>query len=209
MEGQTRATGKKAVKAIRQSDNVPCVLYGRAQEPVNFQLAKLAMRDLIYTDQMHRIELTVEKSSYDCVVREIDFHPITDEPIHVDFLALTAGQTLKLSIPIQYTGMAAGQTDGGEIEYLIHELEIQCLPKDIPDHIQVDVTLLNIGDTMHVSDLDLGSVEIITPGNQSLVTIAQPRVEEVEETEDVLAEGAEGAEGADADGEGSDEESGS
>jgi large subunit ribosomal protein L25 len=205
MEGLERSTGKKAANEIRRSGNVPCVLYGRGQDPVIFQLEKLAMRDLIYTDEMHRVSLTVGKSSFDCVVRDVDFHPISDEPIHADFLALTAGQTLKLSIPIQYTGQAAGQIAGGEMEFLINELEIQCLPKDIPEHIEVDVTAMEIGDTLHVSDLNLGDVEILTPERQSLVTISQPRVE-VEETPDELLEGEAGEGEAAAEGEGSEAE---
>ena len=196
MEGLERSAGKKAAREVRNADRVPCVLYGRGQEPVHFQLEKLAMRSLIYTDELHRIELTVGKESFDCVVRDVDFHPITDEPIHADFLALTAGQTIKLSVPIQYTGKSIGQTEGGDVEFLLSELEIQCLPKDIPENIEVDITDLNIGDTLHVSDLNLGDIDILTPDRQSLVTVVAPRVEAEPEAE--ALEGEEPAEGAEA-----------
>ena len=197
LEGLTRSAGKKASREIRQSGNVPCVLYGRSQEPIHFQVAPLEMRDLIYTDEMHRIELSVDGKSYDCVMRSVDFHPISDDPIHADFLALQEGQKLKLSVPIQYTGKSAGQKAGGDVEFLLNELEIQCLPKDIPDHVEVDVTLMEIGDTMHVSDLTLGDIEILTPERQSLVTVVAPRVEEEpEEVEDLVGEEGEEVEGA-------------
>ncbi|NND71077.1 MAG: 50S ribosomal protein L25 [Rhodothermales bacterium] len=196
LEGRTRTAGKKASREVRQSGNVPCVLYGRSQEPIHFQLAPLEMRDLIYTDEMHRIELSVGKESYDCVMRSVDFHPISDHPIHADFLALQEGQKLKLSVPIQYTGKSVGQLAGGDVEFLLNELEIQCLPKDIPDHIEVDVTHMEIGDTMHVSDLEIGEIEILTPDRQSLVTVVAPRVEEEpEEVEELVGEDGEPLEG--------------
>ena len=209
MEAQKRAAGSKVARQVRRSGSVPCVLYGREQDPVLFQLGRLDMRGLVFTDEMHRIELTVGKESYDCVVKDVDFHPLTDEPIHADFVALQAGQKIKLNIPVQFTGKSAGQKAGGEVEFLLHELEVLCFPKDMPDHMTVDITALNIGDTLHVSDLDLADIEIQNPERQSLVTVVAPRAEEEEEVAEAvdgeLAEGedgeggAEGEEGAEGD----------
>lgn len=193
MEAQERAAGSKVAREIRRSGAVPCVLYGRGQAPIHFQLDRLSMRGLVFSDEMHRIELVVGKESYDCVIKDVDFHPLTDEPIHADFVALQAGQKIKLSIPVQYTGKALGQQEGGEVEYLLHELEILCLPKDIPESINVDISELAIGDTLHVSDLDFPEFEIQNPERQSLVTVVAPRAEEEEVVADeVLAEGEEG-----------------
>jgi large subunit ribosomal protein L25 len=197
---QPRETGKKAVKATRNAGLVPGVLYGAHQEPVHFAAEVLDLRPLIHTSATHRVELAIDGTSkpYDCIVKTVDFHPVTDVPIHMDFLALTQGEKLTMTVPIHLDGAAVGVKNGGVLGQPLHELEIRCLPKDIPGSISVDISAMEIGDSIHVSDLGIGGdIEVLTEGSRTLVTVSAPRVEVEEEPADTL--GLLGAEAIDDD----------
>lgn len=204
---QPRGTGKKEVKAVRRDDRVPCVLYGPTTEPVHFSVPQLDLRPLIHTSETYRVMVSVDGEDYEAILKDVDFHPVTDEALHADFLALTAGQTLTLTVPIQLSGTAPGIKAGGQLAQPLYELTINSLPKDIPGHITIDVSSLEVGDSLHVYDLNLGdTIEVLTEQERTIVSIMAPRVEEVETDEDDLlgldaaatdapAEDAEGDEG--------------
>jgi large subunit ribosomal protein L25 len=192
---EPRDLGKKAVKSVRNSENVPCVLYGPSTEPVHFQVAELSLRPLIYTHETHIVEVKLGKKAWSCILRDIDFHPVSDRPIHVDFQELTVGETIRITIPIQLLGTAAGQLEGGVTQQIISELEIECLPKDIPGQIEIDISALNIGDSLHVSDLVVGDVTILTSLDSTVVIVAGAAPEEEEIVDELELEGEEGEEG--------------
>ena len=198
IEAAPREVGKKGSRAVRRAGNVPCVLYGHHVEPVALQVPELSLRPLVYTSETHRVELSSDGESWECIMKDIDFHPVTDRPIHADFLVLQAGERLTLTVPVQYHGIPVGQTDGGDTQYSLHELEVTCLPKDIPSHIDVDVSQLQIGDSLHISDLTIEGVTLEGRPEQTLVSVLPPRLLEVEEEEDEGLEGLLG-EGAVAD----------
>lgn len=210
IEVQPREPGKKAVRTLRNAGFVPCVVYGAGEETVAVQMAAADLRPLVFSDQRYRVELKLGKDSYDCVLKEVDFNPTTDQPIHADFQMLRHGVAIRLSIPVQFEGKSVGQQEGGEIEFLVHELEVETLPQNIPDHLTVDITNLEIGDTIHVGDVTFEGVKVVTPASQSLVTCFHRRIveEEVVEPEEGLelemAEEGEEAEGAEEDGEAED-----
>ena len=208
LEAQPRSSGKSAARAARREGNVPCVLYGSHVEPVAFKVEEMSLKPLIYTNETHLVEIQVDGDSWECIVKDIAFHPVSDRPMHVDFQVLQKGEKVTLSIPVRYIGTPKGQTEGGQTSFVINELLISCLPKDIPSHIDVEVSDLAIGDTLHVGDLDLGDVEIHASPQQTLVTVVPPRMAAVdeEEAEGLLLEGEEGEEIADeAEGEGDEE----
>ncbi len=196
LDAQPRETGKRAAKAIRRAEEVPCVLYGQHTDPVHFRVGLLAMRPLIYTAETHVVSLTVGGEAHEAIVKHIDFHPVTDVPIHADFLALTAGETLDMVIPVVTVGIPLGVKAGGLLSQPLNELEVRCLPKDIPSQIEVNVEALEIGDSVHVSDLEVENVEILTELSRTVVTVTAPRAEEEPEPEEgLLLEGEEGVEG--------------
>ena len=215
IEAKSREVGKKAARATRLADDVPCVLYGSDTEPQVFQVPELALRPLVYTNEFHRVEIKLGKKTFECILKDASFHPVSDRLIHADFQVLVAGQLLTLSVPVHYEGTSLGVTDGGTPQVFVHDISIRCLPKDIPDHIAVDVTPLEIGDSILVRHLEIENITINIPEDQALISIIQPReliepvVEELEgeELEGVeLEEGAEpgteaGAEGSQAEGE--------
>lgn len=196
LEAQPREIGKRAAKEVRRADEVPCVLYGHHTEPVHFRVPVLAMRPLIYTSETHRVTVQLDGEAYDCILKEVDFHPVTDTPIHADFLALTAGETVTMTVPVVTVGTAPGVKAGGILTQPLNDLQVSCFPKDIPGHIEVDVSELEIGDSVHVSDLTVENVEILTDPSRTVVSVAAPRAEEEpEEEEGLLLEGEELPEG--------------
>lgn len=186
LEAGTRKVGKGGARAVRREGNVPCVLYGHHVEPVAFHVPELSLKPLIYTTETHLVKISLGKDAWECIVKDIDFHPVTDRPIHADFQVLQEGEPITLIVPVRYVGVAKGQTAGGRVNHLVHELEVTCLPKDIPSQIDVDVTDVGIGDAIHVRDLNLEELTINAPAELTLVNVKVKRgvEEEVEEGEE-------------------------
>ncbi len=206
LDATPRTPGKSGARAARRNLEVPCVLYGHSFEPVTFQVPELSLRPLIYTSQTHRVTLAVADEQYDCILKEIDFHPVTDRPFHADFQVLRKGETITLTIPVQYHGKPIGVREGGDMQVIMHELTVTCLPKDIPSHIDVDVTDLKIGDSIHLGAIEIEGVVFDAGEDTTLVAVHAPRKEEVAEEEEAV-EGLEGEEEGETD-EAADEDEG-
>ncbi len=196
LEAQSREAGRKTARATRRAGNVPCILYGHRVETVAFQVSEKSLHPLIYTQETHLITVTIDSNSWKCVVKDIAFHPITDRPMHADFQVLKEGEKVTLSVPVRYLGTAIGHTQGGRLSFMLHELEVSCLPKDIPSYIDVDITEVGIGDAIHVGELEIEKVDIHAPDDQVLMTVIKPRV--VVEEVALDEEGEEGVEGEEA-----------
>ena len=193
LEAQAREVGTKAARAVRRTGNVPCNLYGHHVDPVAFQVPELSLRPLIFTHENHLVEVNLNGESWECVMKQVDFHPVTDQPIHAEFQVLQAGEKVTRTVPLQFHGTPAGKKDGGVTRQVVHEVEISCLPKDIPGHIDIDISALMVGEAIHVGDLDVPGLEFLTPAEQTIVSVAMPRVSAVaaEEEEGLLEEAAE------------------
>lgn len=187
LEAQDRDVGKKATRAVRRAGNVPCVLYGHHTDSVSFQIPEASLKQLIYTTETHVVNVKLDGKEYSCILKDADLHPVTDRPIHADFLVLEAGEMVTLVVPVRYHGTPLGQKEGGNTQVILHEIEVRCLPQDIPAHIEVDIAGLNIGDAIHIEDLEVEGAEIIGRPEQTVVTVVAPRaLEEVEEEEEEL-----------------------
>src|SRR5712671_7266666 len=190
-------TGKGAARTLRSQGQVPAVIYGHGRDP---QALALNARDL---DKMLShiqaestvIEVTVGGATAKTLIREIQRHPIKRQILHVDFQALVAGDTVTVSIPIVLNGIPEGvRLEGGVLDQTLRELEIEVDPSNIPDHAELDVTNMVIGDSLHVSDIKLPEgVEILDDPETSVAVLAAPRAV-IEEAP--AAEAVEGAEGA-------------
>jgi len=218
IEAKPREPGRKAAKAARRAEEIPCVLYGSEIDPQVFQVEELTLRPLLYTNEFRRVQLVIGKKKYECILKEVDWDPLTDRPMHADFQTLVEGKEVTLSVPIHYTGTALGVQDGGTPQVFLNEISVRCLPKDIPDHIAVDISALEIGDALLLRDLDLDFEKITfnVPDDQALYAVIAPReliepeVEELEgeELEEGEGEEGEGEEGAEASDEGEEDEEG-
>ena len=125
LEAQPRETGKKAARSLRRDGRVPCVLYGRETEPVNFSLSVLEMRPLIYTTTTNRVQIELDGEQYECILKDLDYHPVSDQPVHADFQTLTEGEMITLTVPVRYEGVPAGQVAGGDTQYILTDVEME------------------------------------------------------------------------------------
>lgn len=200
LDAQTRETGKAATKAVRRDGLVPCVLYGVHTDPVHFSVETLALRPLIYTTETYRVVLSVGDDNHEAILKDVDFHPVTDQPLHADFLALTAGETLTMTIPIHLEGTPRGVKAGGILSQPLSELSIRALPKDIPGHVSIDVTGLEVGESLHVDELAFGEqIELLTDPARTIATVTAPKAIAADD-EDEAAEPIEGLEATTAEG---------
>ena len=194
IEAQTRDTGSKAAREIRNNDQVPCVLYGPHVESTPLQIPIADMNKLVYGRTAPVAEVQVDGENYNCILKDYDLHPITDRPLHADFQALQEGRKVTLTVPIHYAGVPLGQKNGGDTQQIVRELTISVLPDNIPSQIDIDIEDLAIGDSIHVYDLDV-DYDIKMAQQQTLVTVVAPHIETTTTTaeeEEAEAEGLEG-----------------
>lgn len=207
LTAEDRETGSRASKRMRREGFVPCVLYGYDVDPVHFKVKETDLHPLIYTKQVYRVDVTKNGESWECLLKDVDYHPVTDHPIHADFQVLNPNRPIKVSVPIRFHGVSVGQERGGELVQVFTDITLQSLPKNIPSNIDVDVGELDIGDAVHVEDLSVPGVEFLVDPHQTVCSVVGGRLEivgaepaaaepEVEEEELELEEGEEAPEEA-------------
>jgi large subunit ribosomal protein L25 len=189
LEALPRTPGKSQTRQVRNADQVPCVLYGAGTETISFQVQQLDLRPLVFTDQFRRIRVMLEGKSYDCILKRVDYHPTKDIPSHVDFQRLVDGTEIHLRVPVHYVGNAPGVLAGGTPQEFIHKIAIRCLPKHIPDNIEIDISGLSIGQSILIREIEVEGVSFDAPPDQTLIAITRPRELTVDEEEDEELEG--------------------
>ena len=191
--------GKVATKALRNAGKVPCVIYG-GENPIHFSADELSFSKLVYTGDAHTVVIVLEDGNkIDAVMQDVQFHPVSDKILHVDFFQLHEGKEINMIIPVKVIGTAPGVRDsGGNLSRNKRKLTIRALPKNLPDFFTVDISNLNLNDSITVADLSEESFTILHPETQVVCQVKMSRASmEIEEDEDEeLEEGAEGAEGA-------------
>jgi large subunit ribosomal protein L25 len=197
-------TGKEFAKRIRRDGNVPGVLYGEGNAPVTLEVSFKDFYHVTHTRAGSNVILDLEIEGLDrgeckAIVREIQYHPVRRDVLHVDFQEISMTKEVHVSIPVEVVGESVGvKTKGGVLELLHREVEVRCLPADIPESLRIDVTELDIGDSLQVSDLTFEAGEIIDEPETTVITIVAPTVieEKPKAEEEVAAEAEEGAEEA-------------
>jgi large subunit ribosomal protein L25 len=181
---------KSGTKKIRREGLIPGVFYSKNNIPIHIDAVDKEINSLVFTTKTHLISLELEgHEEYECIIKDIQFHPVTDKVIHFDLLGLTKGEKITLEIPLQLVGTAVGVKEGGVIQHVMHKVEIECLPKNIPEHIVVDVSGLKLGDSFHISDLNYEDIEFMVPKESLIVQVTHPKVkEEVAPLEEVTGE---------------------
>lgn len=175
LEGQIRSKlGKTASSTVRKEDLVPCVLYG-SEGNINFTVDYNKLKKVIYTDKFVIAEISVGGKEVKAIVKEIQFHPVTDRMLHIDFQQLIDGQRVKTEIPIVLKGFAKGQQAGGKLELKVRKLKVKADSKSIPSKIEVDITNLEMGKSLRVRDIKVDGVDIITSGAIPVATVSIPR----------------------------------
>ncbi|CAG2534515.1 large subunit ribosomal protein L25 [Maribacter dokdonensis] len=193
---ERESVGKKATKALRNAGKVPCVVYG-GDKPLHFSADELAFRDLVYTPNAHTVAIELEgKETVNAVLQDIQFHPVTDAIIHIDFYQLFDDKMVTMNIPVRLQGNSPGVRNGGRLLFRKRKLAIKALPSKLPDFFDIDISKLRIGQNISVGSLLSDDFTILHPENQVVVQVKTARTAVVTDDEDEDEEGAEGAEGA-------------
>ena len=173
--------GKKESKTLRSLGKIPCVLYG-GKENVHFQLEENDLKKLVYTPKVFIVELTIDSTKIKALVKDIQFHPVNDKILHVDFIELVDEKPVNTQVPIILTGNSIGVLNGGKLVKNLRKLSLRAIPKNLPDNISIDITNLKIGDKIYVRDLNYNQFEITTSENSVLVAIKTSRAAAVSYT---------------------------
>jgi large subunit ribosomal protein L25 len=191
---ERESVGKKATKALRNAGKVPCVVYG-GDKPLHFSADELAFRDLVYTPNAHTVAIELEgKGTVNAVLQDIQFHPVTDAIIHIDFYQLFDDKMVTMNIPVRLQGNSPGVRNGGRLLFRKRKLTIKALPSKLPDFFDVDISKLKIGQNISVAALLSEDFTILHPDNQVVVQVKTARTAVVTDDEDEDEDGAEGAE---------------
>lgn len=189
LTARTRTTsGKGAARQLRRSGQLPAVVYGRREEAESLALDTHELSRLL--SRIHAattvIDLEVDGGKpRPVLIREIQRHPYRPQLLHVDFFEIRADVKIRVAVPLHLLETPAGVEMGGILQQLRHEIEVECLPNEIPSEFTIDVSALEIGDSLHVSDLDALGVEVLDDESVTICSVVPPAVEEVEEEEEV------------------------
>ena len=168
-----KSLGKADAKALRRDGLVPCIVYG-GEENIHVQIDERGFAKLIYTPNQYIVNLDLDGETVPVVLKDIQFHPVTDRIVHVDFQQLT-GRPIKMTIPILIKGQAVGVLNGGRLRKVRRNIRVQGLPKQMPSVIDLDITDLKIGGSIKIGDLDFPGVDFLADPDQVIVAIRMKR----------------------------------
>ncbi|HKM92153.1 MAG TPA: 50S ribosomal protein L25/general stress protein Ctc [Prolixibacteraceae bacterium] len=172
LSGKKRETvGKKESKKLRVEEKVPCVLYGDDDKNIHFACLQADLRKLIYTPNVYIVNLDIDGEKLQAIMHDIQFHPVSDEPLHIDFLKVSDNKLMKVEIPVKTKGYAKGIRSGGRLQVEKRSLTVLAFPKDLPDTITIDVTELDINDSYRVSDIETDTLKILNPSTVPVVRV--------------------------------------
>jgi large subunit ribosomal protein L25 len=193
--------GKKSTRDLRKIDHVPCVMYGGA-EVIHFHAHENDFRHIVYTPSAYIVEVTLDGQKHKAVLQELQFHPVTDKLIHMDFVEVFDDKPVTVDIPIKLTGAAIGLKDGGKPRQRRRVLKVRGLVEQLPEELEIDITDVAIGDVIKIGDLSYDNLEILDPSRSMIFAVVSSRIskgmeiDEVEAEGEEVEEGEEGAEGA-------------
>lgn len=168
------AFGKKETKAIRKTGQVPCVIYGNGTT-VHFSVDARSLKPLIYTPQSYLVEFDIEGKTEMGVMREVQYHPVTDQILHVDFYHIIPGKPIAIDVPVKLTGNSEGVKQGGKLILSKRKIRISATMENLPDAIEVDVTSLGLGKSIFVGDLKFDNIAILTPASTAICAVKMTR----------------------------------
>ncbi len=182
LNGTSRTeTGKKAAKQFRQNGEVPCVIYGQEKGenglPVakSFTISYKELSKVIFTPHIYLIDLTIDGVDHKAVLKEVQFHPVKDTILHVDFYEVHAEKPIVMAVPIATQGLAEGVRAGGRLTTQVRKLKVRALYEQIPEKLNIDVTSLGLGKTIKVGDLHFEGLELVTPKEVVVVAVKMTR----------------------------------
>jgi len=193
--------GKKESKDLRKQGIIPCVMYG-GEKNLHFSSHENQFKKLIYTPDVFLVKLEVDGQTFDAVMQDIQFHPVSDNILHIDFVQVFPDKKVTVNLPVTLTGSSVGIRAGGKLRQRRRNLKVNGLIKDMPDRLEIDLSDLDIGESMKVGDLSYDNLDVLDPARAMVVGVVSSRLiskgmeeavpEEVEEVEEEVAEGEAG-----------------
>lgn len=156
--------GKKATKAVRDAGMVPCVIYG-GNQPVHFVADERAFKDLVYTPNAHTVVVELNGTSYNVIMQDIQFHPVSDKILHIDFFQLSDDKEIIMEVPVKITGTSPGVLLGGVLRLNQRRLKVKALPKNLPDFVEASISELQMGNKLYVTKLEANNFKLMHPDN--------------------------------------------
>jgi len=196
---QRESVGKKSTKALRNAGQVPCVLYG-GDKPLHFSAPELAFSKLVYTPDAHTVVIALDGGeSFNAVMQDIQFHPVTDRILHVDFYQIFDNKEITMEIPVKTVGTSLGVLNGGNLRRPYRKLRVKAIPSKLPDFIELDITPLKIGSKLYIHELTNDDYKLLHPDNTVVCQVRRSRLAVVDEVEEEDEEEGTTEEGATAD----------
>jgi large subunit ribosomal protein L25 len=194
--GYKRANlGKAGAQKLRDEGLVPCVLYG-GDNQVHFHSPMILFRDLVYTNEAHFVQVNIEGEESKAILQEVQFHPVSEIILHADFLKISDDRKVKMSIPVRLVGQAPGVAKGGTLVRKRAALKVYGFPKDMPDHIDVNVSDLDFHHAIKVGDMKLAGLDFLDPKQATIAAVEIPRAAKMAADDAAAAAAAAPAEGA-------------
>jgi large subunit ribosomal protein L25 len=188
LEAEVRTRTGKRTKAMRRSGKIPGVYYSRGENNIHVAATPLGLKPLIYTSETHIVSLKLNSGeSKTCVLRNVQFDPVSDLPIHFDLQGVKADEELTIEVPVMLNGVPKGVKDGGTVQHVMHRLKVSCLPKFIPEHVEINIAELGINQSIHVRDIKVDNVKILESESSTIVAVVPPTVLKEETPADAAA----------------------
>ena len=176
LKGTVRTeVGKKSTNELRKNNGIPCILYGIEKEAKAFAVTVDAVRKLVYTPDIHVVNLTIDGVECKAVLKDIQFHPVKDTILHMDFLQIVEDKAIVMEVPTVLTGLAAGVKLGGKLQQAIRKIKVKAVYANIPEKLTVDVTELGLGKSIKVGELSFEGLELVTPAQTVVCSVAATR----------------------------------
>ena len=169
---ERESVGKVATKAVRDAGMVPCVIYGGSQ-PVHFQAEIKAFKSLVYTPNAHTVAIDLGAKKFNAILQDIQFHPISDAILHIDFFQLSDDKEIVMEVPVKVTGTSPGVLLGGVLNLNQRRLKVKAFPKNLPDFVEANISELNMGNKLYVTKLAAEKYKLMHPDN---TVVAQVKI---------------------------------
>ena len=180
--------GKKDAKRSRKEGKIPCVIYG-GESQIHFTLPELTVDKIIFTPEIFIFNITIDGKEYQTILQDIQYHPVTDKVLHVDFLEITKGKDVVVGIPVNFVGVAPGIIKGGKLQVKYRKLRVKGNIDNMPEFIELDVSKLDLGNSIKVRDLSLDNLQVIEIPNAVVVQVKMARGAQSDEEEEGEEEG--------------------
>ena len=168
------SVGKVATKALRNAGMVPCVIYG-GDKPIHFSAEEKAFKNLVYTPNVYTASIDVDGQKIPAILQDIQFHPVSDRILHVDFYQLFDDKEITMNIPVKLVGKSKGVAIGGALRHNLRKMRVKALPANLPDFIEADITELEIGNKLYVTELKNDKYSILHPDNTVVAQVIMSR----------------------------------